>query len=254
VQLPTPILTGRLIRRRLRFLLDLRLDGGELCTVHCPNTGTMEGCLEPDALVLSSRAANPERKYPYGAELIQLASGVWIGINTHRANLIVGEALRRRAVPELAVYDQVRAEVRYGRSSRADFLLEAEGEPPCLVEVKNATWPTPDGGIGFPDAVTLRGQKHVRELRAARRRGTRAVFLFLCNRDDGSFFRPCHERDPDYAEALARAAGAGVEVLAYRVRFAPPTLELGERLPVELPSPRARSSSRRGPSSRRTRF
>jgi sugar fermentation stimulation protein A len=245
MKLPTPILRGHLIRRRLRFLLDLRTDAGELTTVHCPNTGTMEGCLEPDALVLASRAENPERKYPYGAELIQLASGAWIGINTLRANRIVGEALRGGAVPELAVYDQVRAEVRYGEASRADFLLEAEGEPPCLVEVKNATWPTPDGGTGFPDAVTLRGQKHVRELRAARRRGTRAVFLFLCNRDDGSYFRPCHEHDPDYAAALSRAARAGVEVLAYQVRFDPPTLELGERLPVELPSPRARSLRRR---------
>ncbi len=246
MELPTPLVEGRLIRRRLRFLLDLRCADGSTLTVHCPNTGTMEGCLEPDALVLASRSESPTRKYPHTAELIRLASGAWVGINTHRANAIVGEALRRRAIPELAAYGEVRAEVRYGRESRADFLLEAPGEPPCLVEVKNATWPGPEGAIGFPDAVTLRGQKHVRELRAARRLGQRAVFLFLCNRDDGSFFRPCHERDRDYARALARAARAGVEVLAYGVRFAPPLLELGERLPVALPSPDARALRRRG--------
>jgi sugar fermentation stimulation protein A len=246
VELPTPLCAARLVRRRLRFLLDLRSEEGELFTVHCANTGTMEGCLETGALVLASPAANPARRYSHTAELIQLASGAWVGINTLRANQLVGEALRQGSIPELAGYSEIRAEVRYGRASRADFRLEAAGLPPCLVEVKNATWPTPDGGTGFPDAVTLRGQKHVRELRAARRRGERAVFLFLCNRDDGSFFRPCHEHDRVYALALTRAALAGVEVLAYRVEFSPPLIRIGARLPVELPSPHARALRRRG--------
>jgi sugar fermentation stimulation protein A len=229
----SPIVEGRLIRRYKRFLMDLRLEDGSVLTVHCPNSGSMEGCLEQGARVLASRSDNPNRKLSCTAEWIHLKSG-WVGINTHRANRIVEEALRLGRVPSLAGYGNVRPEVPYDGNSRVDFLLTESGLPPCYVEVKNTTWPSPDGGIGFPDAVTERGLKHLGALGRMVRNGGRAVMLYLVNREDGSFFRPAYEKDPAYARALAASVRAGVEVLACRVLFDPPEVCLGPALPVKL--------------------
>jgi sugar fermentation stimulation protein A len=220
-----PLVEATLIRRYKRFLMDVRFSDGRSLTVHCPNSGSMEGCLAEGAPVLCSKAANEKRKLAYTAECIRLPSG-WVGINTHRTNLLAGEALRTRRIPELADYQEVRAEVPYGRSSRVDFLLEGPKLPPCYVEVKNTTWPTPDGGVGFPDAVTERGLKHLKELRGVVRNGGRAVMLYVVNREDGAFFRPALEKDPAYARGLAQALRAGVEIMARRVVFALPELTL----------------------------
>jgi len=167
------------------------------------------------------------------AEWIRGPDG-FIGINTHRSNAIVGEALRARRIPELAGYESVRAEVPYGRHSRVDFLLTAPGLPDCYLEVKNATWPGTDGALAFPDAVTERGRKHLRELVRRASRGDRAVLLFLANRPHGDRVRACHERDPAYARALAWAARAGLEILCYRAAIDPPAVILAERVPVVL--------------------
>jgi len=225
-----PLIAATFVRRYKRFLMDVRLADGSLLTAHCPNSGSMEGCTAEGAPVLLTRASNPSRRLAFTAEWIRLPGG-WVGINTHRTNRIVHDALRLRLVPELEGYETVRAEVPYGRNSRVDFLLEGPGLPPCYVEVKNTTWPTPDGGVGFPDAVTERGLKHLRELRRVVQEGGRAVMLFVVNREDGSFFRAAHEKDPAYARALAAAAKAGVEVLAYRVRFDVPAVVLSEAIP-----------------------
>lgn len=225
------LIEGTLIARYKRFLMDLRLPDGSVVTVHCPNSGSMEGCLLEGAPVIASEARNPDRRLRYTAETIHLPAG-WVGINTHRTNLLVGEALRARAIPELAEYPEVRAEVPYGRNSRIDFLLSGPGLPPCYVEVKNTTWPTPDGGTGFPDTVTERGLKHLGELRRVVREGCRAVMFYLVNREDGAFFRPAHEKDGAYASALVRAAKAGVEVIARRTLFAPPEFTVGPSVPL----------------------
>ena len=226
-----PIIQGTLVRRYARFLMDLRLPDGTEVTVHCPNSGSMEGCLLEGAPVLASEAANPNRRCRYTAEVIRLPSG-WVGINTHRTNLLVGEALRARAVPELAAYTGVQAEVPYGLKSRVDFLLTGPGLPPCYVEVKNTTWPTPDGGIGFPDSVTERGLKHLKELVLMKKAGARAVMFYLVNREDGAFFRPAYEKDEAYAKALERAVRSGVEAIARRVVFDLPSLGMGGALPL----------------------
>ena len=232
MNVPTPLLSGRLIARYQRFLMDLRVAGDRIITVHCPNSGSMEGCLPKDAEVLASPKTG-QGKLSHVAEWIRGPDG-WIGINTHRSNAIVGEALRERHITEVAAYDQIKSEVPYGKNSRIDFLLTGPGLPDCYVEVKNTTWPAQDGALAFPDAVTLRGQKHLRELAAQVRKGHRAVLLFLANRPMGDRVRACHERDPDYARALVKAHRAGVEILAYRTRIAPPAVCLAEPLPVQL--------------------
>lgn len=211
--------------------MDIRV-GHEVVTVHCPNSGSMEGCLPEGAEVLASPKVG-QGKLPYVAEWIRGPDG-WIGINTIRSNAIVGEALRAQRIAELAAYCTVKAEVRYGENSRVDFMLTQRGLPDCYVEVKNTTWPGDDGALAFPDSVTARGQKHLRELTACVRRGDRAVLLFLANRAHGSFVRACHERDPGYARTLVQASQAGVEIIAYRTCIEPPTVCIASSVPVRL--------------------
>lgn len=227
----TPLLSGTLIHRYKRFLMDLRV-GDAIVTVHCANSGSIQGCLPPGAQVLASPKVGAG-KLPYVAEWVLDRDG-WIGINTLRSNAIVGEALRARRVSEVAAYGTCKAEVPFGENSRVDFLLTEPGLPDGYLEVKNTTWPGEDGSLAFPDAVTARGQKHLRELAARVAEGQRAVLLFLANRRHGSFVRACHERDPEYARALVKAAQAGVEIIAYRTCIEPPKVTLGEAVPVRV--------------------
>jgi sugar fermentation stimulation protein A len=237
--IPQPLLRGRLVARYKRFLMDIRLRGSRVVTVHCPNSGSMEGCLDDDAEVIASPKTGKGR-LSHVAEWIRGPDG-WIGINTQRSNAIVGEALNKKQIPELAIYDNVRAEAPYGTHSRVDFLLTSHGLPDCYVEVKNTTWPGADGALAFPDSVTLRGRKHLRELARRAAAGDRAVLLFLANRPFGNRVRACHERDPAYARALAWAQRQGVEILCYRTAITPPRVTLAERVPVALEKvPRAR--------------
>ncbi len=228
-----PFLEGKLIQRYKRFLMDLRLEDGSITTVHCPNSGSMEGCLLEDAPVVASLGKGKNRKLSHTAEWIKLPAG-WVGINTHRTNQIAGEALRMGRLPELASYTEVRSEVKYGKASRVDFLLTQDGLPNCYVEVKNTTLPMEGGAIAFPDAVTERGQKHLRELSRMVRQGHCAVMLYVVNRPDGEFFRPAKEKDPEYARLLRRAVKSGVEILVRRVSIDPPQAFLSDPLPIRI--------------------
>jgi sugar fermentation stimulation protein A len=241
---PQPLLRGRLVARYKRFLMDIRLCGDRVVTVHCPNSGSMEGCLDDNAEVIASPKTGQGR-LSHVAEWIRGSDG-WIGINTQRSNAIVGEALKKRRIPELRDYCDVRAEVPYGKHSRVDFLLTSPGLPDCYVEVKNTTWPGADGALAFPDSVTERGRKHLRELARRVAAGDRAILLFLANRPFGDRVRACHERDPAYARALAWAQRQGVEILCYRTAIDPPSVVLTECVPVVLakvPSVRLGSGS-----------
>jgi sugar fermentation stimulation protein A len=239
---PQPLLRGRLIVRYKRFLMDIRVRGGRVVTIHCPNSGSMEGCLDDNAEVIASPKSGQGR-LSHVAEWISGPDG-WIGINTQRSNAIVGEALQEKRIAELRGYDNVRAEVAYGKHSRVDFLLTSPGLSDCYVEVKNTTWPGADGALAFPDSVTERGRKHLRELARRVAAGDRAVLLFLANRPFGDRVRACHERDPAYARALAWARRQGVEILCYRTAIDPPAVTLTDRVPVVLAKvPRAEAGS-----------
>lgn len=216
-----PLVQGVLLRRYKRFLADVRLENGTVVLAHCPNTGSMLQCCTPGWPVrLTEHAPAPTRKTLYTWELVHNGR-CWIGINTHRANRVAEEAIVEGRIPELRGYANCRREVRYGRASRVDLLLERPDTPPCYVEVKNVTLVGDDGVYCFPDAQTVRGLKHLRELSHMVRQGARAVMLFVIQRSDGSGFRPAPEIDAEYAAALARAAAAGVEVMAWRAEVSP---------------------------------
>ena len=231
MELPSQLISGTLIRRYKRFLADVRLDSGEVVTAHCANTGSMTGCAIGDSPVLLSTSDRPGRKYPYTWELVQI-NGNWVGINTGRPNRLVEEAVLDGTIAELQGYETLRREVPYGGNSRVDLLLEgARGR--CYVEVKSVT--LVEGGRAlFPDAVTLRGQKHLCELEQMVLRGDRGVIFFAVQRGDADCVAPADTIDPEYGRLLRRAVNAGVEALAYRAVVTPERINLRKLLPVCL--------------------
>jgi len=207
-----------LLERRKRFLAIVQLENGEIITAHCPNSGSMLGCKEPGSTVMLSRSDNPKRKYAFTWEMI-LVQDTWVGINTMVPNRLVHEAIAQEAIPELNGYAGIRREVSYGRNSRIDLLLQLD-QRFCYVEVKNVTL-VHDRIARFPDAVTTRGSKHVRELVEMVKQGHRGVMLFLVQRTDADAFTAAADIDPDYAHALAYGMDQGVEVLIYQARVTP---------------------------------
>ncbi len=230
MKLPSPLIEGTLLRRYKRFLTDVELADGSVVTAHTPNTGSMKQCAVPGYRVLLSKADNPKRKLPYTLELIQVGEH-WVDTHTQRTNRVVEEALRQGWIAGLSGY-RVTPEYSIG-ASRIDFLLENDTEK-VLVEVKNVTLCCRDSVACFPDAVTLRGQKHLRELLAARDNGFRAVIFFLVQRQEAEAFAPADEIDPEYGRILREVVAGGVEVLAYKTEVSPRTNRTGSALPVLL--------------------
>ncbi len=240
MKLPAPLIEGRLIRRYKRFLADVVLPDGNEVTAHCPNTGSMLGCQPADARVWLSASDNPKRKLKYTWELVETAPEEVACINTSRPNNQARNAIERGIVPELAGYGACKGEVKYGdEKSRIDLhLSDHKSLADAWVEVKNVT--LCEGGHGyFPDAVTIRGQKHLRELMAQARAGERAVLFFVVNHTGISSVRPADHIDSAYGELLRKAEAAGVEVLAYRAALWGPEgpdgdISLVESVPVIL--------------------
>ncbi len=221
MKLPTPLVEGRLIKRYKRFLADVKLADGEEITAHCPNTGSMSGCQPDNARVLLSVSDNPKRKLKFTWELVEAEPGIWACINTARPNTQAREAIESGLILELNGYPNIRAEVRYGsEKSRIDLHLAGhDAKPDAWVEVKNVT--LCEQGVGyFPDAVSTRGQKHLRELMAQASQGERAILLFIVNHGGIEEVRPADHIDPTYGELLREASAKGVEVLAYRAQLA----------------------------------
>lgn len=231
MKFPDPLIRGRLIRRYKRFLSDIELETGESVVAHCANPGSMLGLAEPGMAVWLSPSRNPARKLKYSWELVATDGGL-VGINTGYPNAIVAEALAAGAVPELAGYDGLRREVRYGRNSRIDILLDGSGDgrPPCYVEVKNVTLKRGAEAAEFPDAVTKRGTKHLAELGDMVEAGARAVMFYLVQRGDCARLEIAGDIDPDYRAALATALDRGVEVVCYSCKVAPEAIELDRSL------------------------
>lgn len=228
------LIEGTLVKRYKRFLADVELGGGEIVTAHTPNTGSMRGCCSPGSRVWLSRSANPRRKYPLSWELVEAEPGVLVGINTALPNRLVSEAIESGIVRELQGYPSLRFEVPYGKeNSRIDILLEDERHNRCFVELKNVTLVENELAL-FPDAVSKRGTKHLRELIAMHRAGCRSVILYCVQREDARQMAPADDIDAEYGRTLREAVDAGVEAIAYRARIRPDEITLDTGLPVIL--------------------
>ena len=216
-----PLIPGILQRRYKRFLADVTLSDGTEVVAHSPNTGSMLGVSEPGSRIWLSHHPDPKRKTHYTWELTEVGA-ICVGVNTARSNALVQEVFAQQRLSAFHGYARIEREVRYGSErSRIDLLLTGDGLPDCYVEVKNVTAIDQKGCALFPDAVTTRGQKHMRELARMVADGHRAVVAYTVQRSDARAFRPADEIDPDYGEALRQAVAAGVEVLPLQFEATP---------------------------------
>jgi sugar fermentation stimulation protein A len=227
MELPGPLIAGRLERRYRRFLADVVLEDGTRTTVHCPNTGAMYGCDRPGSRVWLSRSDNPRRKYPLTWELVESDGGALVGIHSARANRLVREALEAGALAGLDVPLAVRAErtvaaVEGRPPVRVDFAVRFPGdERDCLIEVKSVTAVDEGTRAFFPDAVSARAERHLNALATLARTGLRCMLIYCVQRADVDRLRAASEIDPAYARALLAAREAGVETRAWRWRVTP---------------------------------
>jgi sugar fermentation stimulation protein A len=229
----SPLVKGTLVKRYKRFMADVTLEDGTVVTAHCANSGSMLSVNEPGSEVWISPAQNPDRKLKWTWELIRIGKTL-VGINTSLPNAIVAEAIEAGKIPELTGYESLRREVKYGKNSRIDILLEAPDKAPCYVEIKNVTMrrDLKDGPLEFPDGVTSRGAKHLVELADMVAEGHRAVMLYLVQREDGERFEIAGDIDPTYAEGLVEARKKGIEVLCYRCKVTPKDISVSDPVPV----------------------
>lgn len=229
----TPLIPGTLLRRYKRFLSDIQLEDGREVVAHCANPGAMTGLATPGTRVWVEPNDDPKRKLKFSWKLCELEGG-FANIDTSSANKLVAEALAMEAIPELAAYGGVRAEVKYGEKSRVDFLLSEAGLPDLYLEVKSVTLMREARLAEFPDTVTTRGAKHLAELGDMVRAGHRAVLFFVVNRTDCREVCVARDIDPAYAEAFERAVEAGVEVVAYDAEIGPLEIRLRRRCEVRF--------------------
>ena len=239
-----PLEPATLIKRYKRFLTDIQLPDGSERTIHCANTGAMTGCATPGNTVWYSTSDNAKRKYPNSWEISETDKGHRICVNTARANQLAVEAIENGTIVELLGYNALRTEVKYGsENSRIDILLEDNEKPPCYIEVKSVTLlddqqmstkqqlstkqqASTEGQGFFPDAVTTRGQKHLRELTEMVESGSRAVLLFTVLHSGIEKVSAAHHIDAKYSLLLKQAQDAGVEVLCYKAELSSTQIQL----------------------------
>ncbi len=226
----TPLVPARLLRRYKRFLADMRLADGREVIAHCPNPGAMLGLRAPGLKCWLEPNDDARKKLRYGWRLVEHDSGDFTCVDTGLANRVVGEALRAGRIEALRGYDTVRPEVRYGTASRVDFLLTQPALPNTYVEVKSVTLRRHGRLAEFPDSVTTRGSKHLRELAGMVTEGHRAVMLYLVQRTDCDAVGLAGDIDPAYLRSFATARAAGIEVICHGASISPKGLGLGKPL------------------------
>lgn len=228
MRFPTPLIPATLIKRYKRFLADCRLEDGREVTAHCANPGSMLGLAEPGMRIWLEPNDDPKKKLKYGWRLVEHARGDFTGVDTSVPNRALKAALEAGEIAALAAYSEVRAEVKYGQNSRIDFLLRGEDLPDAYVEVKSVTLSRQPGLAEFPDSVTARGAKHLRELGDMAEAGHRAVMLYLVQRSDCDRFALAADIDPTYAAEFKAAAARGVERLVIGTKITPEGVEVSQ--------------------------
>lgn len=227
-----PLIKGKLIKRYKRFMADIELEGGDVVTAHCANSGSMLGVQDPGSEVWISPARNPDRKLKFTWELLRVGEA-WVGVNTSHPNKIVFDAIEDGTISELQGYDNQRREVKYGKNSRIDILLEKDDGSKCYVEIKNVTMKRNldrSEPAEFPDGVTARGAKHLVELSDMVAEGHRAVMVYLVQRDDCDAFNLARDIDPEYGATYDKATKAGVEVLGYTCKLSEKEIVVTKRV------------------------
>ncbi|MEE4164923.1 MAG: DNA/RNA nuclease SfsA [Desulfocapsaceae bacterium] len=232
MQFASTLKKATLIRRYKRFLADVRCPDGSEMTIHCPNSGSMRSCSDPGSSICYSTSDNPKRKYPHTLEMIQV-SNTWVGVNTMRTNQIVSEAFSGGIISEYRTFDTLQQEVKTSEGNRLDLLL-ISADQKIYIEIKSSTL-VQDNCAQFPDAVTTRGTKHLRELIRLAEQGHTAVIFYLVQRGDAERFEPAAAIDPQYTRTLVEAQQSGVRILVYQADVTPRSIEVVRPLPFTVP-------------------
>ncbi|EOU2464488.1 DNA/RNA nuclease SfsA [Vibrio navarrensis] len=233
MQFQPKLQAATLQKRYKRFLADVTYQDGSIGTIHCANTGAMTGCATAGDTIWYSTSDNPKRKYPHSWELTETAHGELICVNTARANQLAVEAIENGWITELQNYDRLQTEVKYGsENSRIDILLSAHDKATCYIEVKSVTLlePSEPGQGYFPDAVTTRGQKHLRELTEMAQNGNRAILLFAVLHSGIEKVSAALHIDAKYSQLLKQAQKAGVEILCYKAEISNTEIRLNSAI------------------------
>ena len=225
------LISGLFIKRYKRFFVDIKINN-QTITAHCPNTGSMYGLLKKGNKVWISKSNNPNRKLKYTLEIIEDQKAK-VGINTHSTNKIVHHALKNNLIKELKNSIEIKPETKFGKNTRFDFLVSNK-KYKAFIEVKNVTLSRRKNLAEFPDAITLRGLKHINELIKASRKGYKIFILYLIQRDDCKLFSIAKDIDPIYAEAVNKAVKKKLNVLCYDCKFSLKGIRLNNKIKLKI--------------------
>ncbi len=219
------LILGKLIKRYKRFFADVRI-GKNVITAHCPNTGSMMGLLRQGNNVWISKSDDPKRKLKYTLQIIEDKNSK-VGINTHLTNKIVLDALKNKKIKKFKNFNKIRREFKFGKNTRFDFLLEEKGVK-VLIEVKNVTLSRKKGIAEFPDAITARGLKHLKELLKAKKKGYKIYLFYVIQREDCNKFKLANDIDPEYCKFLEKAVKKKLNILCYDCKFSLKGIKLNQ--------------------------
>lgn len=229
---------GKFIKRYKRFFADVLIDG-ETVVAHVANTGSLKSCLREGARALLSPASNPERKLRFSLEALETPNKSWVGVNTSWPNALVKEAFDLGLISDWKKFDEINMEHKISKETRLDGVLSLKGKLTRFFEIKNVTLASGDfengkGVAHFPDSVTERGQKHLKELTGLVEQGHEAEIIFVIQRTDCVKFSPAADIDPDYAALLQKAQKAGVHVRLLVVRLGAEGLQIEPNHKIKL--------------------
>ncbi|MDC1158909.1 DNA/RNA nuclease SfsA [Pelagibacteraceae bacterium] len=225
------LISGRLIKRYKRFFVDVKIHG-KIITAHCPNTGSMYGLLKKDNKVWLTKSNNPNRKLKYTLQIIQ-DKKIKVGVNTHLSNKIVMEALQNNLIKEFEKKIEIKPETKFGANTRFDFLI-TKNNFKAFIEVKNVTLSRKKGIAEFPDAITSRGLKHIKELIKAYEKGYKIYILYLIQRNDCKSFKIAGDIDPEYSNSLSKAVKKKLNILCFDCKFSSKGIKLNQKLKFKI--------------------
>ena len=225
------LISGQFLKRYKRFFVDVKING-RIITAHCPNTGSMYGLLKKNNKVWLTKSNNPNRKLKYTLQIIQ-DKKTKVGVNTHLTNKIVLEALQNNLIKEFDKTIEIKPETKFGINTRFDFLV-TKNDLKSFIEVKNVTLSRKKGIAEFPDAVTSRGLKHIKELIKANEKGYKIYILYLIQRNDCKSFKIAEDIDPEYSDSLSKAVKKKLNVLCFDCKFSPKGIKLNQKVNFKI--------------------
>ena len=225
------LISGLFIKRYKRFFVDIKIND-QIVTAHCPNTGSMYGLLKEGNKVWLSKSKNPKRKLKYTLEIIE-DNNSKVGVNTHSTNKIVQHALQNNLISEFKNIEEIKTEIKFGTNTRFDFLILNKKDK-IFIEVKNVTLSRKKKLAEFPDAITIRGLKHINELLKASKKNFKIFILFLVQRDDCKSFSVAKDIDPNYADALIKAVKNKLNILCYDCKFSSKGIKLNNKIKINI--------------------